>query len=584
MNEIRAVPQAGLWPSVWKLMRLRLVILLSGFRRAKTTRKIGIIFVGLLVLVFLAFVLFLSWVLLQFVRSPEFTRLVGDATPFLQSIPVLILAGVFLLVLLTSFGVLLQALYLAGDMDFLLTAPVPIRAVFVSKMLQAILPSFGLTALLGLPVLFGLGLAAGYAPLYYPLVIVMLAALALAAAGLSSLLVMAVVRIFPARRVAEVLGLAGAVSSFLCSQTWNFMEYGDMTAEDSAQLFALFNQFNNRFSPLSWPGVGLVAVGEGRWLAGLGFSMLTLGGASLIFFLALTAAERLYYSGWASLQGTPRRKKAARPSLSSDITAARSLTAWFDRLVTPQTRAIMVKDFRMLRRDLRNMSSLVMPLILGVIYAVMFFRRPVEVAGGQGNPLFDLIFENVSVYAQVGLSLFVGWSLVTHLAGIGFSQERHSYWVLKTAPVSTIQLLLAKFLVAFLPGLGLGWLFLTGIAVLQQANLQSVLYTLLVITFTLAGDAGLSLAFGVIGANFDWEDPRQMQRGASGCLGALFSFLNVPFSLLLFFGPPVALSLLQVPQVIGQLTGLLLGGVYTIGMTIVPLWLVRDRVPRLSEA
>src|SRR5690554_5779944 len=162
MNEIRAVPQAGLWPSVWKLMRLRLVILLSGFRRAKTTRKIGIIFVGLLVLVFLAFVLFLSWVLLQFVRSPEFTRLVGDATPFLQSIPVLILAGVFLLVLLTSFGVLLQALYLAGDMDFLLTAPVPIRAVFVSKMLQAILPSFGLTALLGLPVLFGLGLAAGY--------------------------------------------------------------------------------------------------------------------------------------------------------------------------------------------------------------------------------------------------------------------------------------------------------------------------------------------------------------------------------------------------------------------------------------
>ena len=50
-----------------------------------------------------------------------------------------------------------------------------------------------------------------------------------------------------------------------------------------------------------------------------------------------------------------------------------------------------------------------------MIYAVMFFRRPVEVAGGQGNPLFDLIFENVSVYAQVGLSLFVGWSLVNSI-------------------------------------------------------------------------------------------------------------------------------------------------------------------------
>ena len=78
---------------------------------------------------------------------------------------------------------------------------------------------------------------------------------------------MAVVRIFPRGAWLKCWGLAGAVSSFLCSQTWNFMEYGDMTAEDAAQLFALFNQFNNRFSPLSWPGVGLVAVGEGRWLA-----------------------------------------------------------------------------------------------------------------------------------------------------------------------------------------------------------------------------------------------------------------------------------------------------------------------------
>src|SRR5690606_38314955 len=120
-------------------------------------------------------------------------------------------------------------------------------------------------------------------------------------------------------------------------------------------------------------------------------------------------------------KGSPRKKKAARAALPGRA-AARSLTAWFDRLVSMQTRAIMVKDFLMLRRDLRNMSSLVMPLILGLIYAVMFFRRPVEMAGGQGDPFLNLIIENVSVYAQVGLSLFVGWSLVSHLASTGFSQ------------------------------------------------------------------------------------------------------------------------------------------------------------------
>ena len=55
-----------------------------------------------------------------------------------------VLGGAFLGILLTSFGVLLQALYLAGDMDFLLSAPIPMRAVFLTKLLQAILPNFGL--------------------------------------------------------------------------------------------------------------------------------------------------------------------------------------------------------------------------------------------------------------------------------------------------------------------------------------------------------------------------------------------------------------------------------------------------------
>ncbi len=93
------------------------------------------------------------------------------SAPFLQSVPVLVFAALFLGILFSSFGVLLQALYLSGDMDFLLTSPVPIRAVFVTKLLQAVLPNFGLIALFGLPVLFGLGLSGHYNILYYPLVL-----------------------------------------------------------------------------------------------------------------------------------------------------------------------------------------------------------------------------------------------------------------------------------------------------------------------------------------------------------------------------------------------------------------------------
>ena len=184
--------------------------------------------------------------------------LFGDINPILESVPALIVSGTFIGILLTSFGVLLQALYLAGDMDFLLSAPVPIRAVFLAKLLQAILPNFGLVCLFALPVLVWAG---HLFRVFFPLLSGGTAgafALALAAAGLASLFVMLVVRIFPARRVAEVLGFLGAISSFICSQSGQLARWGE--ARPTAGSTSLENGHPPEYSlvaaVLGWPGSG----------------------------------------------------------------------------------------------------------------------------------------------------------------------------------------------------------------------------------------------------------------------------------------------------------------------------------------
>jgi len=180
MSTITPSPSYRFLPAVWKLIRLRLQISLNGFKHARIIRKILVIVAGFGLLAFAGMILFLSWLLLDFLRSPQLTQYVGmDVTPFLQAMPVFIFTALFLGILLSSFGVLLQALYLSGDMDFLLSSPVPIRAVFVTKLLQAVLPNFGLITLFGLPVLYGLGLAGHYNLLYYPLVLLTMIALAL---------------------------------------------------------------------------------------------------------------------------------------------------------------------------------------------------------------------------------------------------------------------------------------------------------------------------------------------------------------------------------------------------------------------
>ena len=586
----RASAQLTLWRYVWKLLRMRIVLQISAFRRAKLRRKIGMALLGLLFLAFLGFVFFLSWQLLKLLNNPEVVEYVGDMSALLNSVPVVLVSAAFIGILLTSFGVLLQALYLAGDMDFLLSTPIPIRAVFLSKLLQAILPNFSLICLFALPVLFGLGLAQGYNFLYYPLALIMLAALALAAAGISSLLVMLVVRVFPARRVAEVIGFVGATFSFLCSQSGNLARFNDPTPEQGQQALQMLQRANAPWSPLAWAGRGLVGIGEANWLPGLGFTLLTLGLAGAIFYFALNTAERLYYTGWASMAVSKQRKKKAPAAPTAIGRQSQALfaplKAFVEKSLPAPLRAIAIKDWVMMRRDLRNMSQLITPLIFGLVYAVMLLRGGGEAPPGRGEApeWFMDVLSNAMVYSNVGLSLFVSWMLIGRLAGMGFSQEGKSYWLLKSSPVGVPQLIGAKFLVAYLPVLVISWGFLVIIWFMQAGSLGVLLFSLPVVALSIAGNAGINLAFGISGANMNWEDPRHMQNTSSGCLGTLVVMGYLPLSLVLFFGPAIGLQMVGLPESVGQVVGLVLGGAFSLAFAVVPLWLVRNKVPRLGEA
>ncbi len=583
MSAAAGLLDAELWRSVGKLLRLRALIFASDFRHAKARRKIGLVFLGLLVLAMLAFVFFVSWSLLGFLRSPELAQIVGDPTPLLEGVPVLTVGAAFLGILFTSFGLLLQSLYLAGNMDFLLSAPVPLRAVFIAKLLQAILPNFGLICLFAVPVLYGLGMAAHYTWLYYPLVLVLLTALAVAGAGISGVLVMAVVRVFPARRVAEVLGFVGAVAILLGSQSGQFAPLTFPSAGQAGTALRLVTAFNTPWSPLAWAGRGLVAIGEGRWISGVTFVCLSLGLAGLVFGVTLTMAERLYYSGWASLQDNRRKRAGPRPAR---LAPALPLAAQMVRGIPAPVRAIMLKDARVLRRDLRNLSQLITPLILGLVYALALVSSEGNPPAGRGEApaWFMDAFRSFLAYGNVAIALFVGSTLVGRLAGMGFSQEGKDYWLVKAAPVSTIQLLAAKFSIAYLPALALSWGFLLVIAVVQRAAPANLWFAFPVVALCLAGVTSISLAFGILGANMAWEDPRHMQSSGSGCLGTLASAAYLLLALALFLAPPFGLALLNWPAFAGQLVGLALGGGFSLAFALLPLQLTSHRVSRLGES
>ncbi len=601
-------PEHSILHYVWKLLRLQISVAWSTFRAARLRRKIGTIIVALVVILFAGGVFAVSWVLLGFLQSPDLAKILAEQNqptlaPFLETVPVLILAGAFLAILLTSFGVLLSALYLSGDLDFLMAAPVPIRAVFIAKQLQAILPNFGLIALFGLPVLFGLGAAGGYNFLYYPMVVIVLGMLALAAAGTSSLLVMGVARIFPPRRVAEVLGAVGAVLSIVCSQSGNFvnaMRLDEQNLDPNQIPFAAMTRFNAAWNPLSWAGRGLVNLGRAEILPALLFLGLTLLLTGGLFLISLQVAERLYYSGWASMQAGGRKKRAApkvrQPGVvlagrhpgvipAGTVRAGAAGAASLLRFIPQSVRGLAGKDFLTLRRDPRNMGQLITPLIVGAMYGFFLFRSGgIPPAGrGEAPAWFMDILSNIMIYGNIGISLLVGWSLISRLGLIGFSQEGKNYWMLKTAPVPASRMLAAKFIVAYLPGLVVGLIFMVIISLIQRASLSILFFGMGVVALSTVGAAGINVAFGVTGVNLTWEDPRRMSSGWSGCFSMILSFLYMGIAISLFFGPAVLLAAFGLPALAGQAVGLLMGGTFSAACALIALNLVKNRVPRIGD-
>src|SRR6185436_1333774 len=162
------------------------------------------------------------------------------------------------------------------------------------------------------------------------------------------------------------------------------------------------------------------------------------------------------------------RKKSTRPFRPANTTVTGLL-----RLLPRPMLAILQKDFLTLRRDLRSLSQLISPIIFGVIYTLILLRGGGEPPGGAGEApgWFMNSFRVALAYGNVGMSLFVGWMLLSRLAGMGFSQEGRNYWMLKASPVRVWHLLASKFLVAYLPARSLGLVFLTIISIVQRLPL-----------------------------------------------------------------------------------------------------------------
>jgi ABC-2 type transport system permease protein len=301
-----------------------------------------------------------------------------------------VLAGLVLLVLSTfmlsgALKACTLALFERGDLDLLLSSPLPSRSIFAVRLLGVAASSAVLFLFLFTPfahVALFMGWPGWLA--IYPTI----AALAIVIACVAMLLTLSLVRVFGARRtrvLAQVLAAVAGTLLFLLSQSFNFFFRGDDRAlAQSAQ--GLIEH-------------GLLAPGSPLWLPGraaLGepLPLLVLAALALAAY-ALTVARTHRFFVLGLQQAAGIGQVAPRPAGGVRFRFRRSL---FDTVV--------IKEWRLIARD----PHLISQVLLQVVYLAPL--------------LFVILRNDIAAGPAIGAGLtLLCSSLTANLAWIVISAE-----------------------------------------------------------------------------------------------------------------------------------------------------------------
>jgi len=552
------------------LLAARWQVFWNGIKHAKTGEKIGMAFIAALVLFFMVLSFLFAFVLgslpnlIRSIPAEQISRLspdfhISDVSDAITRIITFIFVAAFIVLLFSGFNTALSSLYLSGDMELLLVAPIPMRAVFISKFIAGLSFTYLLLLGFGIPYLIGTGLGLGYHWSYYPIAIFALLALPLVPSGLSALATVALVRVLPPGRIREILAVFGAligVSFYLLGQLPSLLRGNGAVGSGTAALVSRLGGIDLTFLPPAWGANAMQAAGEANWQQLLLWGGLYFGVSLILYIICLIAAERLYYSGWANVNivgGKSRARLkadrarravqaganqgyigAALPTFSGNGAAAANPVqriadpplAIERQAAPPQglfahgVSAILGKDATMLRRDPTGLTQLIWPVAISVVFMLQINQVSSPSAGlsGGGYRQFSNVVSSLRFLAPTAIVLFASSGIGAYFGISAFSRERKAIWMLKTAPVSAGSLLLGKFIVAYVPfavfGIGLS----VAYGLVSHFDLFAQLASTATVLLLGLGLTGIAVGLGGIAPRFDWDNPQRQNSTTAGCL------------------------------------------------------------------
>lgn len=487
-------------PGLFWLLRPKLR---TKINRAKSDE--GRLFKGLL----LGFAGFFFWslifaVIFRMLIYFRGTQGIGDALAakllglaFLTFLMILVLSNV-----ITA----LSTFFLSEDLELVVSAPVEAESVYAARLIETIVDSSWMVALLAVPLLaaYGVVYAAGWQ--YYALALATLIPFLVIPAVVGSAVTLLLVNVFPARRTRDLLALiglfaaAGVVALFRFLRPERLMQPEEF--RDLVDFVAVLQTPTSPWLPSEWVANALMSELNGffEWFP-FAFLWVT---AAAFFVLGAWMHRRTFDAGFTRAQeGAQRKEGRTRRAIADKVLSG----------ANADTRSLVAKEIRVFFRDTTQWSQLI---LLGVLVAVYVYNITVLPLYTGEQVSFLLI--NVVSFLNLGLAGFVVAAIAARFVFPAMSIEGRMMWLLKSSPLDVRGIFWSKYWVGTIPLL----LIAVPLIVITNVMLEATPFILTLTTVTMVGVTfaltALALGFGALYPNYETENVAEIPTSFGGLL------------------------------------------------------------------
>jgi len=413
----------------------------------------------------------------------------------------------FLMILVLSNVITaLSTFFLSDDLELLVAAPVDPETVYGARLVETIVDSSWMVALLAVPLLLAYGVVYAASGWYYVLALGTLIPFLVIPAVLGSAATLILVNVFPARRTRDLLALVGLFSAAGVVALLRFVRPERLMRpeefRDLVDFVAVLRTPTSAWLPSQWAADALMSYLGGffQWFP---FAFLW-STAALCVVLGAWLHRSYFGAGFTRAQEGAEKKSGRERSL------------FLERVFSgtkPSTRSLVAKEVKVFFRDTTQWSQLI---LLGVLVAVYVYNITVLPLYTGEQVSFLLI--NIVSFLNLGLAGFVVAAIAARFVFPAMSIEGRMMWLLRSSPLDVRELFWSKYWVGTVPLLAIAIpLILITNVVLDASPFILTLTTVTMVGVTF-GLTALALGFGALYPNYETENIAEIPTSFGGLL------------------------------------------------------------------